>query len=219
MSRLTWILVVSAVVYGVGSHTSQAKTPWPGTRWAPSDLECVAPQGKLLGGDLEEIPLPSPFGFLEGPVWLKSERSLYLSAWDFTDPTKGKGPPTTILKLSGTRWSQLAPKGAIRSNGMAVNHLGVLIAALHDDQSIGILMPQDQKRRTVTNSYQGKPFNSPNDLTVRSDGSIYFTDPDYQNDGRPGQKPVTGVYRVSPQGQTFLVGCPKRPSCYIAAHN
>jgi gluconolactonase len=176
----------------------------------------VAPQGKLLMGSPEEIPLPAPYEFLEGPVWLKSERSLFLSAWNFNEPTQGKGPPTTILRLSGATWSQLSPKGAIRSNGIALDQTGMLVAALHDDQSIARLIPKDLSKHTVVGSYHGRPFNSPNDLTIRSDGYVYFTDPAYQIDGRPGQKPVTGVYRVSPQGQTFLVDGMRREPNGIA---
>ncbi|HYX33220.1 MAG TPA: SMP-30/gluconolactonase/LRE family protein, partial [Oligoflexus sp.] len=56
----------------------------------------------------------------------------------------------------------------------------------------------DGTRLSLANSYLGKTFNSPNDLAVRNDGTIYFTDPNYQRDGREGQGPVTGVYALRP---------------------
>jgi gluconolactonase len=51
----------------------------------------------------------------------------------------------------------------------------------------------------------GKHFNSPNDLTVRSDGTVYFSDPDWQSAGRPNETMMTGVYRITPDGVVELV--------------
>jgi gluconolactonase len=51
----------------------------------------------------------------------------------------------------------------------------------------------------------GKHFNSPNDAAVRSDGNIYFSDPNYQLGSRTSETTITGVYRVSPAGDVSLV--------------
>jgi gluconolactonase len=162
---------------------------------------------------LEELALPTAFEFLEGPVWIASEQALYLSAWNFSDPTDGRGPPTTILKWSNSAWSTFAPKGALRSNGLAVAPNGHLMAALHDGQEVARVSLADGHRTSVARTFQAKTFNSPNDLAVRKDGTVYFTDPDYQRDGRPGQGQMTGVYRVSPSGQVALVdGARKLPN-------
>jgi gluconolactonase len=223
MKPLTW-MVAAGIVAWVNTPRVDASTPkdqgegvaasnsgkttkvqLSGNRWASQDLDCSPPQGRLLPGPIQEISLPKPYEFLEGPAWLKTQHTLVLSAWNFSDPTEGKGPPTTILALSDNVWSERSAKGVLRTNGLAVDQKGALIAALHDDQSIGSLPLNTEQRQTIAKSFQGRPFNSPNDLTIRSDGTIYFTDPSYQNDNRPGQKPVTGVYRVSSQGEVFLV--------------
>lgn len=55
----------------------------------------------------------------------------------------------------------------------------------------------------LTNTYDGKGFNSPNDLTVRADGNIYFTDPKWQCKGCT--QTIEGVYRLPPGGQPELL--------------
>jgi gluconolactonase len=60
-------------------------------------------------------------------------------------------------------------------------------------------------RETLDLTYMDDHFNSPNDLTVRSDGTVYFTDPDWQLGGRVSETGMTGVYRVAPGGEPQLV--------------
>ena len=56
-------------------------------------------------------------------------------------------------------------------------------------------------------------FNSPNDIAIAADGTIYFTDPDYQKAAAPGGQPVTGIYRIAPDGAVSLVdGTRKNPN-------
>ncbi|HYX31510.1 MAG TPA: SMP-30/gluconolactonase/LRE family protein [Oligoflexus sp.] len=150
-------------------------------------------------GEPVEVPLPFPFEFTEGPVWLEHEQALLISAWNFRDPTNGQGPPTSILKYAQGTWSVWSEKGVHGSNGLAIDSNQNIVAALHDRQEISRITP-DGTRQVVGSSYQGKAFNSPNDLTVAKDGTIYFTDPAYQRDGREGQGLITGVYAISPNG-------------------
>ncbi|HYX32821.1 MAG TPA: SMP-30/gluconolactonase/LRE family protein [Oligoflexus sp.] len=149
-------------------------------------------------GTPREIPVPFTFQFMEGPVWLENSQALLVSAWNFSDPTYGKGPPTTILKFENNAWSIWSDKGIFGSNGLAVDRDNKVIAALHDRQELAQISA-DGTRASLGGSYLGENFNSPNDLTVRSDGTIYFTDPNYQRDGRPGRGSVTGVYALTPE--------------------
>ena len=63
----------------------------------------------------------------------------------------------------------------------------------------------DGKRTTIAGTYQGNVFDSPNDIAIAKDGTIYFTDPDFQKAAAPGGQPVTGVYRVGTDGKVTLV--------------
>ncbi len=55
-----------------------------------------------------------------------------------------------------------------------------------------------------------KRFSSPNDVVVRSDGNVYFTDPDFQLNGWP--ELPTAAYRVSPSSEVSLVGTLETPN-------
>ncbi|WP_344511369.1 SMP-30/gluconolactonase/LRE family protein [Dactylosporangium maewongense] len=69
--------------------------------------------------------------------------------------------------------------------------------ATHDQRGVSAFSLADRSRTTVAADYDGRLFNSPNDLTVAADGTVYFTDPTYQRGNRPdAMNGVTGVYRV-----------------------
>jgi gluconolactonase len=55
----------------------------------------------------------------------------------------------------------------------------------------------DGKRSDVVGKYQGQVFNSPNDMAMAKDGTLYFSDPDFQRDAAPGGQDKTRVYRVA----------------------
>ncbi len=74
----------------------------------------------------------------------------------------------------------------------------VLIAGAHDDGSVSSFA-FDGTRSTVVAQFEGARFNSPNDLTVRDDGTVYFTDPNWQAPN-PNPQSIQGVYRIDPSG-------------------
>jgi gluconolactonase len=137
----------------------------------------------------DEAFIPSGWGNVEGPVW--AEGSLY-----FTEMKNGNLPTARILKLTpGTPnlisvW--LTNAGA---NGLALDNGGDLISANHKTRGVTRLALAGGASSTLIASYQGTPFNSPNDVTVQSDGTIYFSDPTWQNSA--GQL-STRVYRLKP---------------------
>jgi gluconolactonase len=91
------------------------------------------------------------------------------------------------------------------SNGLALDPDGELLACSHDLQDLTRVDPDDGTRTPLALRYRSRRFNSPNDLTVRSDGTIYFTDPDWQLGPRVSETGTTGVYRVDPSGVVWLV--------------
>src|SRR5690606_40520914 len=54
-------------------------------------------------------------------------------------------------------------------------------------------------------TFKDNAFNSPNDLTEAADGSLYFTDPDYQRAAAPGGQPNTNVFQITPAGEIRVV--------------
>jgi gluconolactonase len=140
------------------------------------------------------------FTNVEGPVWIGN--ALYFSEM-LGSPNP---PPSRILKIdsSGTV-TQFYPSGGggdSGSNGMAVDSSGNLVTANHGVGGLVSFTVPGGTKTTLINSFGGKRFNSPNDLTIRSDGTIYFTDPTFQTSS-PTQ-PNTGVYMVPPNSSTAM---------------
>ncbi len=60
----------------------------------------------------------------------------------------------------------------------------------------------------VAESYQGKRFNAPNDIVVRRDGHVYFTDPAFGNQADTREMDYYGIYHITPRGEVSLIAKP-----------
>ena len=157
-----------------------------------------APSGELRAERVAAVqPSRSEPGLYEGPVWIKD--ALY-----FSDFSLAPGFPSRIRKLGldGTVSTVVEDSG---SNGLAVDAHGDIVAATHKYKALSRYAIADGKRTTIAGNYQGQVFDSPNDIAIAKDGTIYFTDPDFQKAAAPGGQPVTGVYRVGTDGNVTLV--------------
>lgn len=136
------------------------------------------------------------FGFLEGPVWLADQGVLLFSDMDFSGGD-AEGPPSRIRRLTPpATFDVFNPMS--NSNGLALTTAGDVLAATHDNQGLSRFDAHSAARTPLSVLAQGKHLNSPNDLTVRSDGTVFFTDPDWQLGPRTNETGITGVYRVDP---------------------
>lgn len=164
-----------------------------------------APSGELTAQRIAAVqPTRKDPGLYEGAVWIKD--ALYFSDFSF-----GPGFPSRIRKLGpdGSVSTAFEDSG---SNGLAVDAQGRLVVASHKDKAL-MRYTLDGKRTPIAQRYQGQVFNSPNDIAIAADGTIYFTDPDYQKTAAPGGQPVTGIYRVALDGKVTLVdGSRKNPN-------
>lgn len=136
------------------------------------------------------------FGFLEGPVWLADQGVLLFSDMDFGTSNNPTGPNARIRRLKPPATFDVFAETA-NSNGLALKD-GMVIAATHDTQSLSLFDAKTAVRTKLDVLSEGKHFNSPNDLTVRSDGMVFFTDPDWQLGPRKSETGRMGVYRVGP---------------------
>jgi gluconolactonase len=156
-----------------------------------------APSGELTAQRTAAVtPTRSEPGLYEGPVWIGD--ALYFSDFAFS-----QGFPSRIRKLAadGSVSTVTDDSG---SNGLAVDAAGKLIVASHKDKAV-LRQSSDGKRTVIAQRYEGNVFNSPNDIALTTDGTLYFTDPDYQKTAAPGGQPVTGIYRVGTDGKVTLV--------------
>lgn len=156
-----------------------------------------------------EMLVPMKFKWSEGPVWDKAKERVLFSdipnnmIWEFSKA----GGIKEFLKPSGYTGKEAFTGKEPGSNGLAINKNGELILCMHGDRRLAKFV--DGKFVTLADKFEGKRFNSPNDLTIKSDGSIYFTDPPY---GLPGQMKdpnkeldFQGVYRLDTKGKLTLL--------------
>ena len=161
---------------------------------------------RIIGDNPRLDHLATGFGFAEGPVW----RGDHLLFSDI--------PNSRIVRYElaeeGPRVATFRyPSG--NSNGMTLDRERRLVTCEHTHRRV-TRTGSDGRLTVVANRYDGRRFNSPNDVVVKSDGSVYFTDPPFGLAGQAQGKEqeVNGVYRVSPDGSevALVVSDMERPN-------
>lgn len=137
------------------------------------------------------------FMFTEGPIWHPAERHL------------------TFSDIPGNEMFRLGPDGKVFSfrkpsnmgNGSTYDAQGRMLTCEHATSAV-VRQEHDRRITTLATQFDGKPLNSPNDIVVRRDGLIFFTDPtfgrmEYYGVERDLEMGVQGVYCVTPDGSTI----------------
>lgn len=153
------------------------------------------------------------FEWAEGPVWVPQKGNRFGGFVLFSDIPhnavikwqEGEGS-AVYLKPAG--YTGVADYGREPgSNGLALNDQGRLISCEHGDRRISMLTKGGGKV-TLADRWNGKRFNSPNDLAIRNNGDIFFTDPIYglpQRENDPMREiDFCGVYRLQSDGTVTL---------------
>ncbi len=163
----------------------------------------------LLSKDAVVEVLCGGFEWAEGPVWVPEDGNDFGGFVLFSDIPhnavmkwqEGSGV-TTFMKPAGyTGVADYGPEPG--SNGLALDANGRLISCEHGDRRISVLTPGGGKL-TLADRWNGKRFNSPNDLAIRANGEIFFTDPIYglpkRADDPLREIDFCGVYRLRKDG-------------------
>jgi gluconolactonase len=166
---------------------------------ASPDLKALVPDGarieKLAGG----------FRFTEGPVWT---REGYLLFSDIPNNVVLKWDPKAAQVSDFRR-----PSGA--TNGNTLDAQGRLISCEHSGRRVS-RREANGEFAALAERYEGKRLNSPNDVVLKKDGSLYFTDPPYglprQDEDAGKELPHNGVYRLKEGKLTLLATDLKRPN-------
>jgi gluconolactonase len=146
------------------------------------------------------------YTWAEGPVWVKDGGYLL-----FSDPRTNTlyrwapgGAVTEFLKPSGYAGE---PNPGLRepgANGLAIDATGALVMADSGSRAIATVDLKTKKKKIVTEKFEGKRLNSPNDLCIAKSGAIYFTDPPFGLTGGENsplkEQAFAGVYRLAPDG-------------------
>ncbi len=154
---------------------------------------------ELVDPDARLTEVATGFTFIDGPVWNPEGRYLLFS--DMPEDVRRKFTPGQGLV------EMRNPSN--KCNGMTYDEALNLIVCEHVTSSLQLERP-DGTIETLASHFEGKELNSPNDVCVRSDGSIYFSDPSYGRTPvfgleREGDLGFQGVYRVPPTGGLELV--------------
>lgn len=165
----------------------------------------------IVGPNPKIFKLAEGFKFTEGPVWVRDEGYLL-----FSDPNsniiykyKPDGELSVFMGKSGYDGADIGEYGQPGSNGLTLDREGRLTIDQHGNRRV-IRLEKDGKITVLAERYEGKRFNSPNDLVYKSDGSLYITDPPFglprfYDDPRK-EMPYSGVFLLSTNGRLQLVG-------------
>jgi gluconolactonase len=162
--------------------------PFPRAAWSGTAT-------RISGGPVDKFN-PNGYGRLQGPVWLKG--SLY-----FSEMILGAVPPARILQLTESGEVRVAIEDS-GSSGLAIAPNGDLIAAAHKDGSLSRVALPNGPITPFVSQYMGSRFNSPIDLAILSDGTIFFSDPNFEGPGTAPQQ-AERLYRVDPNTRALTV--------------
>jgi gluconolactonase len=145
----------------------------------------------IEAGDPEQ--LATGFQFTEGPIWQPDGSLLFSDI-----------PANRIYRWTPAGGAEVWREPTGNSNGLTLDRQGRLIACEHSGRRVS-RTETGGAVVAVAERYQGKRLNSPNDVVVKSDGTIYFTDPPYGIKPEEREQPCNGVYRILPDGTLELL--------------
>jgi len=151
------------------------------------------------------------YAWAEGPVWVKDGGYLL-----FSDPRSNVvyqwlpgSTPAPFLKPSGYDGEPNPGLREAGANGLTVDAGGALVMADSGSRAIAKVDLKTRKKTILADTFEGKRFNSPNDLCIAKSGAIYFTDPPFGLEGVENsplkEQSFAGVYRLAPDGTLAVI--------------
>src|SRR4051812_27132688 len=209
MSKLLISLAALTLLFTILSCQSSSKAPK--TSGGGSGIGRLEPLdakfSELVAADAKIEKLSEGFGWAEGPLWMGN----FVIFSDVIGNTIYKWQNNRLseyMKPSG--YTGTTPRGGEPgSNGLTLDPQGRLVLCQHGDRRIARLNDDGKTFTTVVDKYQGKRFNSPNDLVYDSHGNLYFTDPPYglegKNEDPKKELDFNGVYLLRNSGELVLL--------------
>lgn len=168
---------------------------------------------KLLPDSAKIELLDSGYVWTEGPVWVAAGDYLLFSDVPENKIYKWTEAEGASVYLTPAGYTGPDSTGHEGSNGLLLDAQNRLVICQHGDRRMARMKaPLDKPSpdfETLTDNYEGKRYNSPNDACYDKSGNLYFTDPPY---GLPGQDedptkelPFNGVYRLNTDGTVDLL--------------
>jgi gluconolactonase len=167
----------------------------------------------IVGNQLTVSVIASGYEWTEGPLWLEGDKKLLFSDVPTNTIYQWTEEKGSSIYLTPSGYTGEAPRGGEPgSNGLTLDVEGNLLLCQHGDRRIAMMNTSIAEPAsdftTISDTYNGKRFNSPNDLVFHN-YDIYFTDPAYglekQMDDPKKELPFQGVYRIPAEGQVQLM--------------
>lgn len=164
----------------------------------------------LLDPEARLEVLASGLNWAEGPVWSRELGAVLFSDVPENRVLKWKEGDGMSVFLQPSGYTGILPYSREPgSNGLTFNAKGELCSCEHGDRRISVLTRGGGKR-TLADHFEGRRFNSPNDLCFDAAGNLYFTDPPYGLPKGPAdtenrELAWNGVYRMTPSGVVSLL--------------
>lgn len=167
----------------------------------------------IVGNQLTVSVIASGYEWTEGPLWLEGDKKLLFSDVPTNTIYQWTEEKGASIYLTPSGYTGEAPRGGEPgSNGLTLDDEGNLLLCQHGDRRIAMMNTSIAEPAsdftTISDTYNGKRFNSPNDLVFHN-YDIYFTDPAYglekQMDDPKKELPFQGVYRIPAEGQVQLM--------------
>lgn len=154
---------------------------------------------RIVAVDARVEQVATGFLFTEGPLWHPNDHFLLFSDM----------PGNVIRRWDRQDGIQVFRRPSAMANGLTYDRQGRLLACQHASSSV-TRVDLDGSVTEIATHFEGKQLNSPNDIVVARDGSIYFSDPSYgrmEFYGVPRECELSfcGVYRLSPEGELSLL--------------
>jgi gluconolactonase len=140
------------------------------------------------------------FGYVEGPVWSKDGFLIFSDMFD-----------SRIVKMAATNQPVTYRHYTNGANGNSMDAQGRLYSCERDGRRV-VRMEKDGHLTVIASHFKGKQLNDPNDIAVRRDGQVYFSDPAPKDSLAYFELGYAGVYHVTPQGKISLITKMTRPN-------
>jgi gluconolactonase len=162
---------------------------------------------KIVGPNPKVFKLAEGFQFTEGPVWI-GDGLLFSDPNANTIYKYSKDGKLSVFKThSGYTGNDIVEYRQPGSNGITLDPQGNIVFDQHGNRRV-VRLEKDGSETVVADKFDGKRLNSPNDLVYRSDGTLFFTDPNFGlpklGDDPRKELPQTGVYAIY-KGKVQLV--------------
>jgi gluconolactonase len=150
----------------------------------PPDLSKASPGVERVAGG---------FAFTEGPVWTHQNELIFSDIYN-----------SRIMKWNGTGAPEIYRNFSNATNGNSMDSAGRLYSCVRDKRAI-MRQEKDGSLKVIASQWRGNDINSPNDIVVRRDGHVYFSDPVSKGVLAPQKIGFAGVFHVTSSGDISLV--------------